>query len=119
MDQQQYVGLDVSLETTAVSVIDGQGAVVWRGKCASTPEGITPAVQTFAPAAIRIGLETGQLSNWLTLNLRRLKAWGLALAKRVGIRRAKVAVARKLAVIMHRVWSDRSEYRWIETAAAA
>ena len=31
-----------------------------------------------------------------------LKAWGLALAKRIGMRRAKVAVARKLAVIMHR-----------------
>ena len=48
-----------------------------------------------------------------------LKTWGLALAKRVGMRRAKVAVARKLAVIMHRVWSDRSEYRCGETAAAA
>jgi transposase len=28
------------------------------------------------------------------------------------MRRAKVAVARKLAVIMHRIWSDHSEYRW-------
>lgn len=71
MDQQQYVGLDVSLETTAVCVIDGQGAMVWRGKCASTLESITAAVQTYAPAAVRVGLETGQLSNWLTLNLRR------------------------------------------------
>jgi transposase len=71
MDQQQYVGLDVSLETTAVCVIDGQGAVVWRGKCALTPESITVTVQTYAPEAVRVGLETGQLSNWLTLNLRR------------------------------------------------
>ena len=37
---------------------------------------------------------------------------GLGLAKRIGMRRAKVAVARKLAVIMHRIWSDHSEYRW-------
>jgi transposase len=72
MDQQQhYVGLDVSLETTAICVIDDQGAVLWRGKCASTPDSIAAAVQTHAPAAIRVGLETGQLSNWLTLNLRR------------------------------------------------
>jgi transposase len=71
MDQQQYVGLDVSLETTAVCVIDEAGGVIWRGKCASTPDGITAAVQTYAPAAVRVGLETGQLSNWLTLNLRR------------------------------------------------
>jgi len=41
-----------------------------------------------------------------------LKTWGLALAKRIGMRRAKVAVARKLAVVMHRVWSDRSEFCW-------
>ena len=41
-----------------------------------------------------------------------LKSWGLGLAKRIGMRRAKVAVARKLAVIMHRVWSDHGEYRW-------
>ena len=48
-----------------------------------------------------------------------LKTWGLALAKRIGMRRAKVAVARKLAVIMHRVWSDRSEYRWGDVPVAA
>jgi transposase len=72
MDQQQhYVGLDVSLETTAVCVIDAKGTAVWRGKCASTVESITEAVHTYAPAAVRVGLETGQLSNWLTLNLRR------------------------------------------------
>jgi transposase len=72
MDQQQhYVGLDVSLETTSICVVDNNGTVVWRGKCASTPESITEAVRMYAPAAVRVGLETGQLSNWLTLNLRR------------------------------------------------
>ena len=57
----------------------------------------------------------------LSRDLRRsaLKAWGLALAKRIGLRRAKVAVARKLAIVMHRVWSDRSEYRWGEITTAA
>ena len=72
MDQQQhYVGLDVSLETTSICVIDDKGTAVWRSKCASTLESITEAVHTYAPAAVRVGLETGQLSNWLTLNLRR------------------------------------------------
>src|SRR6266403_407944 len=33
-----------------------------------------------------------------------LKAWGVRLAKRSGLRKAKVAVARKLAVILHRMW---------------
>ena len=34
-----------------------------------------------------------------------VKAWGVRLAKRNGLRKAKVAVARKLAVILHRMWS--------------
>jgi len=35
-----------------------------------------------------------------------LKAWGAKLTKRNGLRKAKVAVARKLAVILHRMWID-------------
>jgi transposase len=35
-----------------------------------------------------------------------LKAWGIRLAKRSGLRKAKIAVARKLAVILHRMWID-------------
>ena len=33
-----------------------------------------------------------------------LRAWGMNVAKRRGMARARVAVARKLAVILHRVW---------------
>lgn len=72
MEPQHYVGLDVSLETTAVCVIDQTGAIVWRGKCSTDPKTITETVRIRAPAMVRVGLETGQLSNWLTLGLRRL-----------------------------------------------
>jgi transposase len=41
-----------------------------------------------------------------------LKAWGTRLAKRNGLRKAKVAVARKLAVIVHRMWIDGTEFNW-------
>ena len=41
-----------------------------------------------------------------------LKAWGMQLAKQRGHRRAVVAVARKLAVILHRIWIDESQFRW-------
>ncbi len=72
MDQQcHYVGLDVSLETTSICVIDDAGAIIWRGKCRSDPDTITAIVRQHAPGAVRVGLETGQLSNWLTLSLRR------------------------------------------------
>jgi transposase len=41
-----------------------------------------------------------------------LKAWGTRLAKRIGTRKATVAVARKLSVILHRMLRDGSEFRW-------
>jgi len=47
-----------------------------------------------------------------------LKEWGEALARRIGARKAKVAVARKLAVVLHRMWMDEQEFRWSPTAAA-
>jgi transposase len=48
-----------------------------------------------------------------------LKAWGIRLAKRNGLRKAKVAVARKLAVILHRMWIDETEFNWSKEAAAS
>jgi hypothetical protein len=33
-------------------------------------------------------------------------------AKRRGIRKAIVALGRRLAVLMHRIWSDGTEFRW-------
>jgi transposase len=41
-----------------------------------------------------------------------LKAWGMKLAKTRGHRKAVIAVARKLAVILHRVWIDDTQFRW-------
>ena len=48
-----------------------------------------------------------------------LKAWGMRLAKRNGLRKATVAVARKLAVILHRMWIDGTEFNWSTKKAAA
>jgi hypothetical protein len=48
-----------------------------------------------------------------------LKAWGMRLAKRNGLRKAKVAVARKLAVILHRMWIDGTEFNWSKKQAVA
>ena len=42
---------------------------------------------------------------------RTLKAWGLRLAKASGFKRAKVAVARKLAVILHAMWKADAPFR--------
>ncbi|WP_313138281.1 IS110 family transposase [Paracoccus jeotgali] len=49
----------------------------------------------------------------------KLRAWGMAVAKRRGMRRAVVAVGRKLAILMHRIWKDGTTYTWGQTASAA
>jgi len=41
-----------------------------------------------------------------------LKRWGMDVAKRRGMKRAKVALARKLGVILHRMWVDGTSFRW-------
>jgi transposase len=49
----------------------------------------------------------------------KLKRWGLDVAKRRGSKRAKVALARKIAVILHRMWIDGTTYRWSEAQLMA
>ncbi len=46
-----------------------------------------------------------------------LKAWGMKLAKTRGHKKAVIAVARKLAVILHRMWIDDTQFRWSTEAA--
>lgn len=47
------------------------------------------------------------------------KAWAARLVKRLGGKKARVALARKLAVILHRMWADGTEFRWGAAEAAA
>ena len=48
-----------------------------------------------------------------------LKRWGLEVAGRRGVKRAKVALARKLATVLHRMWVDGSSFRFGKEVAAA
>ena len=48
-----------------------------------------------------------------------LKRWALEVAKRRGMKRAKVALARKLSALLHRLWVDGSEFRFGREAAEA
>jgi transposase len=48
-----------------------------------------------------------------------LKAWAMNVAKRRGARKAVVALARRLAVILHRIWSDETEFRRTREAMTA
>jgi transposase len=46
-----------------------------------------------------------------------LQTWGLRLVYRAGLKKARVAVARKLAVILHRMWSTGAAFNWAPAAA--
>ena len=48
-----------------------------------------------------------------------LKAWAMQIARRRGLKKAIVALARRLAVIMHRIWMDGTEFRWTREEIAA
>jgi transposase len=48
-----------------------------------------------------------------------LKAWAMKIARHRGMKKAIVALARRLAVIMHRIWVDGTEFRWAREAATA
>lgn len=52
--------------------------------------------------------------SWLSL-----KAWGIKLWKRIGLSKAKVAVARKLAIVLHRIWLEKTDFQWSITATKA
>lgn len=109
-----YAGLDVSLEETAVCVIDGEGRTLAEGKVASEPDAIAGYLAPWREALVKVGQEAGGLSPWLhagleaqglpalCLETRRMKAYAkaapvktdrrdarlIALALRAGLYRA-------------------------------
>lgn len=64
-----YIGLDVSLNKTAMSVLDEDGAVVWQGTTDTHPEMIAEAVNRWSGSVEKIGLETGSTTPWLARSL--------------------------------------------------
>ena len=65
-----YAGIDVSLETSSICIVDGSGAVRRELKAASEPEALATALIGTGLASSRIGLEAGQMSQWLHGGLR-------------------------------------------------
>ncbi|WGR91773.1 IS110 family transposase [Bradyrhizobium sp. ISRA435] len=70
-----YAGIDVSLESSSVCVVDGAGKILREAKVASEPEALIAWFRSLGQAMERIGLEAGPLSQWLSTALR---AAGLA-----------------------------------------
>jgi transposase len=65
-----YAGIDVSLESASVCVIDATGKIVREGKVASDPEALAGWLGSLGLELARVGLEAGPLSQWLYAGLR-------------------------------------------------
>jgi transposase len=84
---EQYIGLDLSLKETAISVRQN-GRRIWRGKCPSDPQLLAEVIRKRAPNAMRVVFETGPLSVWFYHGL---KAEGMP-AICIDARHAKAAL---------------------------
>jgi transposase len=81
---------------------------------------ITGAVSRVGDVMVRTALyEAAHILLTRAVRFSSLKRWALEVARRRGMRRAKVALARKLAVILHRIWVEGTTFRWAREVAAA
>jgi transposase len=65
-----FAGLDVSLQETAIRVVDEDGLVTRVGKVASEPDDLVRWLAATGLTLVRVGLEAGPLSPWLYAELR-------------------------------------------------
>jgi transposase len=67
---EQYAGIDVSLESSSVCVVDASGRIIREAKVASEPEALIAWFSGLGVNLARIGLEAGPLSQWLYAGMR-------------------------------------------------
>lgn len=80
---------------------------------------VTGSITKVGDRMVRTALyEAASVMLTRTVRFSALKAWGMAVARRRGTRKARVALARKLGVILHRMWIDGSSFRWSNEVTA-
>ena len=109
------LGIDLGKTVCSLAGQDGSGAVVFRKRIqryrllVTQPHDPGRSGDAFTRAALFTAAHVmlTRSRQWTSL-----RAWGVRLAKRSCLKKAKVAVARKLAVIMHRMWRDNTPFEW-------
>lgn len=88
-------------------------------KYQSGEKDVTGSISKVGDRMVRTALyEAASVMLSRTVRMSALKAWGMAVAKRRGGKKARVALARKLGVILHRMWVDGTNFRWSKEEAA-
>jgi transposase len=68
---EHYAGIDVSLESASLCVVDATGRIIREAKVASEPEALIAWFSRLELTMTRIGLEAGPLSQWLYAGMRK------------------------------------------------
>jgi transposase len=81
---------------------------------------ITGRISKIGDASVRTALyEAANVILTRPVKASSLKSWAMRVAKRAGMKKAKVALARKLAVVLHRMLADGTTFMADKAAAAA
>jgi transposase len=96
--KSRTVGAYVGLTTRRYA----SGEIDWTGRISKCGDAM---LRSYLYEAANVLLT--RITRWSSL-----KAWGVRIAKRRSLSKARVAVARKLAVILHRMWVDGTEFCW-------
>jgi transposase len=74
---------------------------------------VTGSISKVGDRMVRTALyEAASVMLTRTVRMSPLKSWAMAVAKRRGAKKARVALARKLGVVLHRMWVDGTSFRW-------
>jgi transposase len=82
---------------------------------------VTGSISKVGDRMVRTALyEAASVMLTRTVRMSPLKSWAMGVARRRGAKKARVALARKLGVVLHRMWTDGTDFRWTgETNAIA
>jgi transposase len=124
-------GVGALVAITFKSAVDDPGRFP-RSKSVSAHFGLTPkryqsgetdvtgGISRVGDVAVRTALyQAAHIILCRSVPFSSLKRWTMAVAKRRGPQRAKIACARKLAIILHRMWLEEADFRWGKQASAA
>jgi len=117
-------GVGPLVAVTFKSAIDNPGRIV-KSKSVGALFGLVPkkyqsGERDFSGSITRTGDESVRTALYEAANVMltrttrfsSLKRWALEVAKRRGLKRARIALARKLGVVLHRIWVDGTTFQW-------